>query len=69
MKPTKVKQRRPPLTDAERRERFVETAKKVGASDDIDDFDKAFSRIAKSGSSSTPRREADLHGKVDRNPK
>ena len=37
------KQPRPPkLTDAERHKRFVETAKKVEASENIDDFDKAF---------------------------
>jgi hypothetical protein len=40
-----AKQKRPKLTDAERHERFVETAKKVGASEDIDDFDRAFSQL------------------------
>jgi hypothetical protein len=41
---------RPKLTDAERHKRFVETAKKVDASDILADFDKAFdslTRIAK----------------------
>lgn len=39
----KTKQLRPPkLTDAERHKRFIETAKKVEASDKIEDFDKAF---------------------------
>ena len=36
-KPTK-----PKLTDAERHKRFVATAKKVGASEKSEDFDKAF---------------------------
>jgi hypothetical protein len=34
------------LTDAERHKRFVETAKKVEASDMIDDFDRAFEKLA-----------------------
>jgi hypothetical protein len=33
------------LTDAERHRRFVETAKKVEASDDPKDFDRAFSQL------------------------
>ena len=33
------------LTDAERHERFVETAKNVGASEHSEDFDKAFARL------------------------
>jgi hypothetical protein len=37
---------KPKLTDAERHERFVETAKKVDASDGIEAFDKAFAKIA-----------------------
>jgi hypothetical protein len=36
---------RPKLTDAERHRRFVETAKKVDASDKIEDFDKAFQAL------------------------
>jgi hypothetical protein len=37
------KQPRPPkLTDAERHRRFAETAKKVGASEKSEDFDRAF---------------------------
>ena len=39
---SKLKQR---LTDAERQERFAETAKKVGASENIADFDKAFDAV------------------------
>ena len=39
--------RKPKLTDAERHRRFVETAKKVEASENIDDFDRAFDRIVK----------------------
>lgn len=33
------------LTDAERNKRFVETAKKVEASENLEDFDRAFSSI------------------------
>jgi hypothetical protein len=39
--------KKPKLTDAERHKRFVETAKKVGASDSEKDFEKAFSTIAR----------------------
>jgi hypothetical protein len=37
-----------PLTDAERQARFLATAKEVGASEDPEDFDKAFRRVAPS---------------------
>jgi hypothetical protein len=33
------------LTDAERHARFVETARKVGASEDPKDFEKALTKI------------------------
>lgn len=36
---------RPKLTDADRHARFVETARKVEASDDPADFEKAFKTI------------------------
>jgi hypothetical protein len=36
---------KPKLTDTERHKRFVETARKVEASENIDDFDKAFSSL------------------------
>jgi hypothetical protein len=36
---------KPKLTAAERHKRFVETAKKVEASDKAEDFDKAFSGL------------------------
>jgi len=36
---------RPKLTDAERHKRFVETAKKVEASENLDDFDRAFDKV------------------------
>jgi hypothetical protein len=36
---------KPKLTDAERHKRFVETSKKVGASEDIDQFDRNFSTL------------------------
>jgi hypothetical protein len=34
------------LTPAERHARFIETARKVGASEDPADFDKAFKKVA-----------------------
>ena len=37
--------KKPKLTDAERHKRFVETAKKLEASDKLEDFDKAFSKV------------------------
>lgn len=39
------KLKKPKLTDAERHERFVEIAKKVEASDRLEDFDKAFDSL------------------------
>jgi len=36
---------KPKLTDAERHARFVETARKVGASEDPKDFDRAFKSV------------------------
>lgn len=41
----KPEKKKPKLTDAERHRRFLETAKKVGASDDIEEFDKSFARL------------------------
>ena len=35
------------ITDAERHKRFIETAKKVEASEDQKDFDDQFSRVVK----------------------
>jgi hypothetical protein len=43
------------LTDAERHKRFVETAKKVEASDKIEDFDRAFMDIMENSKSTEPR--------------
>jgi hypothetical protein len=43
----KKPQNKPPLTNAERHKRFVEVAKKVGASEDIADFDKAFAKLTR----------------------
>jgi hypothetical protein len=37
---------KPKLTDAERHKRFVEMARKVSASDNPKDFDKAFDKVA-----------------------
>lgn len=46
------------LTDAERHARFVETAHKVGASEDPKDFDRAMDKvIGKSKSGSNRSRE------------
>jgi hypothetical protein len=42
--------KRPKLTDAERHKRFVETAKKVEASERVEDFDNAFASVSHSGS-------------------
>ena len=43
---TRNVKRKPKLTDAERHKRFVETAKKVEASEDLEDFDVAFENLA-----------------------
>jgi hypothetical protein len=52
---TKPQTVKPKLTDAERHKRFVEVAKKIGASEDIADFDKAFVKIAKAKSKQNNR--------------
>jgi len=39
------------LTDAERQARFVEMARKVDASEDSRDFDRAFKRVTRKSSS------------------
>jgi hypothetical protein len=44
MKPKADK--KPKLTDAERHKRFVEVARKVEASDDPEDFDRALKEVA-----------------------
>jgi hypothetical protein len=36
---------KPKLTDAERHKRFVAMAREVGASDDPEDFEKAFKKV------------------------
>jgi hypothetical protein len=36
---------KPKLTDVERHKRFVETAKKVGAAENMDQFDRNFSAL------------------------
>ena len=36
---------KPKLTDAQRHKRFVEMAKKLEASDDAKDFEKAFKKV------------------------
>jgi hypothetical protein len=44
-KKKKVKPKAMKLTDAERHARFVETARKVGASENPEDFNKAFKKV------------------------
>lgn len=41
----RTKTAKPKPTDAERHARFVETARQVGASDDPNDFEKAFEAV------------------------
>jgi hypothetical protein len=43
------------LTDAERHARFVETARKVGASEESADFDKAFKKVTGRSTSGSSR--------------
>lgn len=38
---------KPKLTDEERHRRFLETAREVQASEDAEDFDKAFAKVTK----------------------
>lgn len=38
--------KKPPLTDAERHQRFKDMAREVGASDDPKAFDRAFRKVA-----------------------
>jgi hypothetical protein len=45
LKETEKRMRKPKLTDADRHKRFVETAKKVGASEKSEDFEKAFKSL------------------------
>lgn len=40
-----TRKRSPKLTDAERHARFVEMAREVEASEDGEDFDKAFEKV------------------------
>jgi hypothetical protein len=47
VKKLKAKAKTPKLTDAERHARFVETARKVEASEDPKDFDKAFGKVTR----------------------
>jgi hypothetical protein len=44
------KSKRAKLTDAERHARFVDTARKVGASENPKDFDRAFTNLTRSKS-------------------
>jgi hypothetical protein len=49
------------LTSAERHKRFVETAKKVEASDKIEDFDTAFSNLTIQNEDSKSKYHKDEH--------
>ena len=40
-----MSEKKPKLTDAERHQRFVDAAHKVEASEDAEDFDKAFEKV------------------------
>jgi hypothetical protein len=51
------------LTDAERHRRFVETAKKVEASDGVAEFDDAFTKVVSSKKRLTDPSQSD--GKED----
>jgi hypothetical protein len=44
------------LTDVERHKRFVETAEKVEASENIDDFDRAFTNLSLRANASSDER-------------
>jgi len=44
-KKTNAKRTAAKLTDEQRHARFVETARKIGASDDPSDFEKAFKKV------------------------
>jgi hypothetical protein len=46
--------RLPKLTDAERHQRFLETAREVGASEDPKDFERAFEKIVRSSQTPVP---------------
>ena len=50
-------QPKPRLTDAERHKRFVEMARKVEASEDPKDFDRAFKKVV-SAKALAPKRSA-----------
>lgn len=51
-KTTVPRPKKPPLTDAERHKRFVETAFEVDADDRVEAFDRAFAQIV---SAPTPK--------------
>jgi hypothetical protein len=58
-KETTTLKRKPKLTDAERNKRFVETAKKVGASEKSEDFDRAFASLDIKNSDALTRKKRD----------
>jgi len=47
---TRKPQAKSELTDAERHKRFLDMAKEVGASEKVEDFDKAFKKVAEKAS-------------------
>lgn len=52
-KPNQARAKHPPLTDAERHERFVEMGRETGADEKQEAFDRAFSTVVK-----PPKRKA-----------
>ncbi len=45
MSDMKTVRKHPPLTDAERHKRFIDTAREVGADESHDAFDRAFGKV------------------------
>lgn len=54
----------PKLTDAERHKRFIDMAKEVGASDNPEDFDKAFHRVTSGDKETIPATSAPSSQKI-----
>jgi hypothetical protein len=51
---TRKPERKPKLTDAERFKRFHDMAREVEASDDPEDFDKAFTKVVRPDAKKKP---------------
>jgi hypothetical protein len=52
----KKKKAKPKLTDKEQSERFIETARELGADESVEAFERAFAQIVPP---TTPKRKAD----------